>query len=206
QLHPAIGNLLGVPAFVVGRFDAAGQILSRSRGRFTLGVSFAQACRYGQHQCDCWYNMLVQGNPAILWDHHSRFSGGEVRRGYHEADEVTCRCVKVLGKQLDLTALRSHFSCGIGDLPRRVEFHVRNVLILVFALTLAGWTQERAVDPTWLHRYIPDLSEAKIDMTTGTCHYKAIFGEGDPEKRLFRSVVRFGEVTLDAHGACGPVS
>jgi len=83
---------------------------------------------------------------------------------------------------------------------------VRNVLILVFALTLAEWAQERAVDPTWLHRYVPDLSEAKIDMTTGTCHYKAIFGEGVPDKPILRSVVRFGEVTLDAHGTCGPVS
>lgn len=83
---------------------------------------------------------------------------------------------------------------------------MRNVLVLVFVLTLAGWTQERAVDPTWLHRYVPTLSEVKTDLTTGTCHYKPIFGEGDPDKRILRSVIRFGEVTLDAHGSCGSVS
>jgi mannose-6-phosphate isomerase-like protein (cupin superfamily) len=43
-------------------------------------------------------------------------------------------------------------------------------------------------------------------MTTATCHYKPIFGEGDPDKRILRSVVRFGEVTLDAHGSCGSLS
>jgi mannose-6-phosphate isomerase-like protein (cupin superfamily) len=87
-----------------------------------------------------------------------------------------------------------------------VELHVRNVLILVFAVTLAGWAQERAVDPTWLHRYVPSLSESKIDMTTATCHYKPVFGEGDADKRVLRSVIRFGEVTLDAHGSCGSLS
>ena len=43
-------------------------------------------------------------------------------------------------------------------------------------------------------------------MTTGTCHYKPIFGEGDSDKRIMRSVVRFGEVMLDGHGSCGSVS
>jgi len=87
-----------------------------------------------------------------------------------------------------------------------VEPKVKNVLILVFVLALTGWAQERAVDPTWLHRHVPSLSDSKADMTTATCHYKPIFGEGDPDKRILRSVVRFGEVTLDAHGSCGSVS
>src|SRR5262245_27407065 len=106
----------------------------------------------------------------------------------------------------EVVSLRSDISCGIGDWPRGVEPHVRNVLILVFVLTLAGWTQERAVDPTRLHRYVPTLSEVKTDLTTGTCHYKPIFGEGDADKRILQTVVRFGEVTVDAHGSCGSVS
>jgi mannose-6-phosphate isomerase-like protein (cupin superfamily) len=61
------------------------------------------------------------------------------------------------------------------------------------------------VDPTWLRRHIPRLSQAKGDLSSGTCHYKPIFGEGDAEKRSLRTVTRFGEVTLDAAGHCQDV-
>ena len=30
-----------------------------------------------------------------------------------------------------------------------------------------------------------------------TCHYRAIFGEGDKENRTLQTVARFGEVTVD---------
>ncbi len=65
--------------------------------------------------------------------------------------------------------------------------------------------QERKVDATWLHRYLPRLGEAGGDLASGTCHYKPVFGEGDPETRILRSVTRFAEVTLDAHGDCQTV-
>jgi mannose-6-phosphate isomerase-like protein (cupin superfamily) len=66
--------------------------------------------------------------------------------------------------------------------------------------------QDRPVDPTWLHRYVPDLAEAKSDLTSETCHYRPIFGEGDKDNRSLQTVARFGEVTLDAHGSCQTVS
>ena len=62
--------------------------------------------------------------------------------------------------------------------------------------------QDRKVDATWLHRYLPHLSEATNNFTSGTCHYKPIFGEGDSDNRILRSVARFGEVSLDARGSC----
>jgi mannose-6-phosphate isomerase-like protein (cupin superfamily) len=65
--------------------------------------------------------------------------------------------------------------------------------------------QERKVDATWLHRYVPGLSEVGSDLASGSCHYKPVFGDGDPENRLLRSVARFAEVTLDAHGKCQTV-
>jgi mannose-6-phosphate isomerase-like protein (cupin superfamily) len=40
-------------------------------------------------------------------------------------------------------------------------------------------------------------------MSSPSCHYQAIFGEGDSDNRSLRSVSRFGEATLDAHGSCG---
>jgi mannose-6-phosphate isomerase-like protein (cupin superfamily) len=77
------------------------------------------------------------------------------------------------------------------------------LLLLVLATELAA--QERQVDPTWLRRYVPHVSEARVDITSGTCHYTPIFGEGDAENRIMRSVTRFGEVTLDAQGKCQAV-
>ena len=62
--------------------------------------------------------------------------------------------------------------------------------------------QERKVDPTWLHRYLPRVSEATNNFTSSTCHYKPIFGEGDANGKILRSVTRFGEVVLDSNGSC----
>jgi mannose-6-phosphate isomerase-like protein (cupin superfamily) len=73
--------------------------------------------------------------------------------------------------------------------------------LLVSLLIASGLlAQERTVDPTWLHRYIPGLSEAEGG--TGTCRYKPIFGDGDPQNRTLRTVTRFGELDVDAGGNC----
>src|SRR5271156_1032158 len=79
------------------------------------------------------------------------------------------------------------------------------LLLLSLLLTQCLWAQEHPVDPTWLHRYLPELSQAKADLSTETCHYRAIFGEGDKDDRTLQTVTRFGEVTLDAHGNCKTV-
>jgi mannose-6-phosphate isomerase-like protein (cupin superfamily) len=76
--------------------------------------------------------------------------------------------------------------------------------LALLSLLLAGGlqAQEGPVDPTWLHRYVPVLAETKAELSSQTCHYRAIFGEGDKENRSLQTVTRFGEVTLDAHGRC----
>jgi mannose-6-phosphate isomerase-like protein (cupin superfamily) len=66
------------------------------------------------------------------------------------------------------------------------------------------FAQEWKVDPTWLRRYVPNLSEGG-DLAHPGCHYKPIFGEGDAENRSMLSVARFEEVALDPHGNCGSV-
>jgi len=78
---------------------------------------------------------------------------------------------------------------------------------LLFFLSLAAGlrAQERQTDPTWLHRYVPDLSETNADLSSPTCHYRAIFGEGDKDNRSLLSVTRFGEVSLDRNGNCRTV-
>jgi len=82
--------------------------------------------------------------------------------------------------------------------------HVHNLRSLLLLLLAASNlpAQDRKVDATWLHRYVPDLSEARADLSSKTCHYKPIFGEGDADKGVLRSVVRIGEVTVDANGNC----
>ena len=75
--------------------------------------------------------------------------------------------------------------------------------LLLAALPLMA--AERTVDPTFLHRYLPDLQEQKSDVTTATCHYKPVFGAGDSQDHVPRSVARFGELALDPGGSCGQV-
>jgi len=65
--------------------------------------------------------------------------------------------------------------------------------------------QEQSVEPTWLHRDVSVLHDHVTDLTSESCHYTPIFGEGDVESRLPQSVVRFGELTVDANGACQTV-
>jgi mannose-6-phosphate isomerase-like protein (cupin superfamily) len=80
--------------------------------------------------------------------------------------------------------------------------------LLLFSLLLAHGlrAQDRQTDPTWLHRYVPELPETKVGLTSPTCHYRAVVGEGDQQSRSLQSVTRFGEVTLDPRGRCETVS
>ena len=80
------------------------------------------------------------------------------------------------------------------------------ILLLLLLIPCELPAQERQVDPTWLHRYVPRLSETRTDLTSASCHYKAIFGEGDSENRIMRSVARFGEATIGPRGTCQSVS
>jgi mannose-6-phosphate isomerase-like protein (cupin superfamily) len=81
--------------------------------------------------------------------------------------------------------------------------YLKLVLLLSAGAVMAA---ERSVDPTWLRRHVPALKEKPAEVTTSSCHYKPIFGAGDPDARLLRGVARFAEITVDAGGACTPTS
>jgi mannose-6-phosphate isomerase-like protein (cupin superfamily) len=83
----------------------------------------------------------------------------------------------------------------------RLSFAMGAVLI-----PLASLGQEHKTEPTWLHRDVSTLSEHRIDLTSDSCHYTAIFGEGDSEAQLPKSIARFGQVQVDARGACQTVA
>ena len=87
---------------------------------------------------------------------------------------------------------------------------MKKLLIALLAIGAPLAAQERKVAPTWLHRYVPNLSEQRTDFSSSSCHYTPIFGEpiygeGAADRRVLQSVARFGEVTVDVHGACEPV-
>jgi mannose-6-phosphate isomerase-like protein (cupin superfamily) len=82
---------------------------------------------------------------------------------------------------------------------------MRRLIVVFLAIGTGLLPQERRVEPTWLYRDVSVLHNHETDLTNKSCHYTPIFGEGDVESRLPQSVVRFGELTVDAHGACEAV-
>lgn len=87
--------------------------------------------------------------------------------------------------------------------PRRGMALRTGLLLLLLAPCLPA--QERKIDPTWLHRYLPEAKESGATFTTDSCRYKPLFGEGDSEARTLQSVSRFGEIEIAAHGNCQPM-
>jgi mannose-6-phosphate isomerase-like protein (cupin superfamily) len=77
------------------------------------------------------------------------------------------------------------------------EFHV-----ILFAIGMGLFAQEPKVEPTWLHRNVSALAERPIDLSSESCHYTPIFGEGDAESQVPKSVSRFGELAVAPQGDC----
>jgi mannose-6-phosphate isomerase-like protein (cupin superfamily) len=73
---------------------------------------------------------------------------------------------------------------------------------LLLLLSANVTAQDRKVDPTWLRRSVPEVKEVQTDLSSPTCHYSPIFGTGDPDSKILRSVSRFAEVSVDAGGSC----
>ena len=82
---------------------------------------------------------------------------------------------------------------------------MRRLLVVFLALAPKLLAQERKVEPTWLYRDVSALHEGTIDLSGGACHYLPIFGQGDRDPGVPQSVARFGELTVDANGACPAV-
>jgi mannose-6-phosphate isomerase-like protein (cupin superfamily) len=78
-------------------------------------------------------------------------------------------------------------------------------LLVIVLLVAPNFAQERKVDPTWLHRYVPKVNETANSMSSPSCHYRPIFGDGDSEAGKMQSVARFAELTVDSNGSCQAV-
>jgi mannose-6-phosphate isomerase-like protein (cupin superfamily) len=80
-------------------------------------------------------------------------------------------------------------------------------LICALVAAAALCAAERTVDPTFLRRHVPDVAEKKLEsLTTDTCRYKPVFGEGAGETRIIHSLARFGEITVEPRGNCMEVT
>ncbi len=69
--------------------------------------------------------------------------------------------------------------------------------VLLFVAQAFAMAQSHPIDPTFLRRHLTDLKEQPSDFTAPGCHYRPVFGAGDPDSRLLRGITRFGDITLD---------
>jgi mannose-6-phosphate isomerase-like protein (cupin superfamily) len=66
--------------------------------------------------------------------------------------------------------------------------------------------QERQVDPTFLHRYLPAIEPQASDISALNCAYKPVFGAGDAGASIVRGVARYGEIQVAPGGECQPAA
>jgi mannose-6-phosphate isomerase-like protein (cupin superfamily) len=78
------------------------------------------------------------------------------------------------------------------------------LLIGIFCAPLLH-ANDRKIDPTFLYRDTSAVGEKKSDITTKTCHYRALFGQGDSDTSVVVGVARYGEAVIDSNGVCGLV-
>lgn len=64
--------------------------------------------------------------------------------------------------------------------------------------------QQRRPEPTFLHADANTAAEKPSDITTATCHYKPLFGDGASKFRG-SGLARYGEAVVDPNGACTEV-
>ena len=67
------------------------------------------------------------------------------------------------------------------------------------------YANDRKIDPTFLYRDTSAVGEKKSDITTKTCHYRALFGQGDSDTSVVVGVARYGEAVIDPNGVCSLV-
>ncbi len=87
--------------------------------------------------------------------------------------------------------------------PRRKP-HIA-FLIALLAASLSAHADERKIDPTFLYRDPAAVKAKPSDLTTVTCHYKPLFGQGDADHSALVGIARYGEAEIDPNGACAPL-
>jgi mannose-6-phosphate isomerase-like protein (cupin superfamily) len=79
------------------------------------------------------------------------------------------------------------------------------LLAILLLLSFAALAQ-RGIDATFLRSDLQAASERKTDISTASCHYRPLFGEGAPNTSGPVGILRYGEATVEPAGSCAIVS
>jgi mannose-6-phosphate isomerase-like protein (cupin superfamily) len=81
-----------------------------------------------------------------------------------------------------------------------MRFLITASTVCFLAAQCAG-AAEAGVDPTFVRRFLPDAAEGTSHLSSSSCRYKPLFGEGDKYAGLPKSVSRYGELVVQKGGA-----
>src|SRR5258708_3723292 len=90
------------------------------------------------------------------------------------------------------------------DFTKRNSVIPVTLLVSAFCMPLLH-AEDRVIDPTFLYRNASTVGEQKSDITTTTCHYRPLFGQGDSDTSVVVSVARYGQAVIDPYGACATI-
>ena len=80
------------------------------------------------------------------------------------------------------------------------EFLYLNILLF---LLLTGTVNAQG---SYLKRSIGQVPEVKMEISTNSAHYKALFGEGDDSSGIIKAINRYGNLTIDPMGSSRSVN
>jgi mannose-6-phosphate isomerase-like protein (cupin superfamily) len=92
-----------------------------------------------------------------------------------------------------------------GAHSRRDAVRLVALAVMMFFCAPLVHANDRQIDPTFLYRDSSAVVEKKSDITTKTCHYQALFGQGDSDTSVVVGVARYGEAVIDPDGVCSSV-
>jgi len=90
------------------------------------------------------------------------------------------------------------------DFTKRNSVIAVTLLVSAFCMPLLH-AEDRMIDPTFLYRNASTVREQKADITTTTCHYRPLFGQGDSDTSVVVGVARYGQAVIDPNGACATI-
>jgi mannose-6-phosphate isomerase-like protein (cupin superfamily) len=108
-----------------------------------------------------------------------------------------------VNRYLDPERLSLIATCHGAD-SRRHAVRLVALLIGIFCTHLLH-ANDRKIDPTFLYRGTFAVGEKKSDITTKTCRYRALFGQGDLDSSVVVGVARYGEAVIDPNSVCSLV-
>lgn len=80
------------------------------------------------------------------------------------------------------------------------RFVSKYIILLIMSIAIAVNANSQ-----YLKRSLLDIHEAKADISTGSAHYRPVFGAGDDSSRIIRGISRYGLLVIDPNGTSNKV-